>query len=74
MRLNIKKTDALLDFLYYKRELKKKLSLMTVDEYMDEPIGFEVYGYIDKLLDHYSDKEMKLILKNQDFLMTVFGI
>lgn len=74
MRLNIKKTDALLDFLCYKRELKKKVSLMGEDEFMDNPIGFEIYGYIDRLLDYYDDKEMDLILKNQDLLMSVFGI
>jgi hypothetical protein len=44
MKLNIKKTDALIDFLRYKRELKKQLARMTEQEYVANPIGFEVYG------------------------------
>jgi hypothetical protein len=74
MRLNIRKTDALMDFLRYKRELKKQLALMTEAQYVENPIGFEVYGYIDKMLDHYNDKEMNLILNNQDALMRTFGV
>jgi len=74
MKLNIRKTDALMDFLRYKRELKKQLARMTEAQYVDDPIGFEVYGYIDKMLEHYTDKEMKLILNNQDALMRAFGI
>lgn len=74
MKLNIRKTDALMDFLRYKRKLKKQLALMTEAQYVENPIGFEVYGYIDKLLDHYSDREMKLILGNQDTLMRMFGV
>jgi len=73
-KINIKKTDALMDFLRYKRELKKQLAKMTDAQYVANPIGFEVYGYIDKMLDHYNDKEMKLILKNQDALMRAFCV
>ena len=74
MKLNIQKTDALMDFLKYKRKLKKQLALMTEEQYVANPIGFEVYGYIDKLLDHYDDKEMNLILDNQDALMRAFCV
>jgi len=74
MKINIKKTDTLMDFLRYKRELKKQLARMTEAQYVENPIGFEVYGYIDKLLDHYSDKEMNYILANQDSLMNKFGV
>ena len=74
MKLNIEKTDALMDFLKYKRKLKKQLALMTEEQYVANPIGFEVYGYIDKLLDHYDDREMNLILDNQDALMRAFCV
>jgi hypothetical protein len=74
VKLNIKKTDALMDFLRYKRELKKQLALMTEVQYVTNPIGFEVYGYIDKLLDFYNDKEMNFILDNQDNLMRKFCV
>lgn len=74
MKLNIKKTDALMDFLRYKRNLKKQLALMTEQQYVANPIGFEVYGYIDKMLDHYNDKEMNYILDNQDALMRAFCV
>ena len=74
MKLNIQKTDALMDFLKYKRKLKKQLALMTEEQYVENPIGFEVYGYIDKLLDHYDDREMNLILDNQDALMRAFCV
>jgi len=74
MKLNIQKTDALMDFLKYKRKLKKQLALMTEEQYVENPIGFEVYGYIDKLLDHYDDKDMNLILDNQDALMRAFCV
>ena len=74
MKINIRKTDALMDFLRYKRELKKQLACMTEAEYIENPIGFEVYGYIDKMLEHYNDKEMKFILNNQDVLMRKFGV
>ena len=73
-KLNIRKTDALIDFLKYKRALKKKTALMTEEQYVLNPIGFEVYGYIDRLLDHYDDKEMNLILDNQDALMRAFCV
>jgi hypothetical protein len=69
MMLNIQKTDALVDFLKYKRKLKKRLALMTEEQYVGNPIGFEVYGYIDKLLDCYDGREMNLILDNQDALI-----
>jgi len=74
MKMNIKKTDSLMDFLRYKRKLKKELALMTEAQYVNNPIGFEVYGYIDKMLDHYNDREMKYILANQDALMKLFGV
>jgi hypothetical protein len=74
MKLNIRKTDALMDFLRYKRELKKHLALMTEAQYAADPIGFEVYGYIDKMLDQYNDREMNYILGNQDALMRAFGV
>ena len=74
MKLNIEKTDALIDFLKYKRKLKKQLALMTEEQYVANPIGFEVYGYIDKLLDHYDDREMNVILDNQDALMRAFCV
>jgi hypothetical protein len=74
MKIDIKKTDALINFLRYKRELKKQLALMTEAQYVANPIGFEVYGYIDKMLDHYNDKEMGYILGNQDALMRAFGV
>ena len=72
--MKIKKTDALMEFLRYKRELKKRLARMSEQEYVATPIGFEVYGYIDKLIDEYSEKEMKYILDNQDALMMVYGV
>jgi hypothetical protein len=72
--MTIKETAALTDFLRYKRKLKKQLALMSEAEYAAEPIGFEVYGYIDRLLNHYGDKEMKYILKNQDALMRAFCV
>ena len=71
--MRIKKTEALMDFLRYKRELKKRLARMTEAQYVENPIGFEVYGYIDRLLEHYNDKEMNYILANQDALMRAFG-
>jgi hypothetical protein len=74
MKLNIQKYDALMDFLRYKRELKKQLALMTEAQYVANPIGFEVYGYIDKMLDNYNDREMNYILGNQDALMRAFGV
>ena len=74
MKMNIKKTDALMDFLRYKRELKKRLALMSEQEYVANPIGFEAYGYIDKLIDHYSEKEMNYILANQDAFMRIYGV
>jgi len=74
MKLNIRKTDALMDFLRYKRELKKQLALMTEAQYVENPVGFEVYGYIDKMLEHYTDREMKTILGNQDALMRMYGV
>ena len=74
MKLNIRKTDALMDFLRYKRKLKKQLALMTEAQYVANPIGFEVYGYIDKMLDHYNDREMNHILSNQGALMSAFGV
>jgi len=73
-KLNIRRTDALIDFLKYKRALKKKTAMMTEEQYVLNPVGFEVYGYIDKLLDHYDDKEMNLILDNQDALMRAFCV
>jgi len=72
--MKIKKTDALMEFLRYKRELKKRLARMSEQEYVANPIGFEVYGYIDKLIDEYSEKEMKYILDNQDALMMIYGV
>jgi len=72
--MKIKKTDALMDFLRYKRELKKRLARMTEQEYVANPIGFEVYGYIDKLIDHYSEKEMNYIIANQDAFMRIYGV
>ena len=72
--MKIKKTDALMDFLRYKRELKKRLARMTEQEYVANPIGFEVYGYIDKLIDQYSEKEMNYILANQDAFMRIYGV
>ena len=72
--MRIKKTEALMEFLRYKRELKKRLARMTEQEYVANPIGFEVYGYIDKLIDNYSEKEMEYILANQDALMRIFGV
>jgi len=74
MKINIQKTDALMDFLRYKRRLKKQLALMTEAEYIENPIGFEVYGYIDKMLEYYSDREMNYIINNQDVLMRKFGV
>jgi hypothetical protein len=74
MSTKIKKTDALMDFLRYKRELKKKLARMTEQEYVANPVGFEVYGFIDKLLDHYNDGEMKYILEHQDALMRIYNV
>ena len=74
MKLKIKKTDALMDFLRYKRELKKQLARMSEAQYVENPIGFEVYGYIDNMLDHYDDREMQYILGNQDALMRMFGV
>ena len=73
-KLNIRKTDALIDFLKYKRVLKKKTAMMTEEQYVLNPIGFEVYGFIDKLLDHYDDREMNLILDNQDALMRAYCV
>ena len=61
-------------FLQYKRKLKKQLAILTDAQYVENPIGFEVYGYIDKMLDHYNDKEMDYILSNQDSLMRLFGV
>ncbi len=72
--MNIRETDALIAFLRYKRALKKRLALMSEAQYVENPIGFEVYGYIDSLLDHYDDREMKYILKNQDALMRAFCV
>jgi len=74
MSTKIKKTDALMDFLRYKRELKKKLARMTEQEYVSNPVGFEVYGYIDSLIEYYSEKEMKYILDNQDALMKIYNV
>jgi hypothetical protein len=74
MSTKIKKTDALMDFLRYKRELKKKLARMTEQEYVANPVGFEVYGFIDKLLEHYNDREMKYILEHQDALMRIYNV
>ena len=74
MKINIKKTDALMDFLQYKRELKKRLARMSEAQYVENPINFEVYGYIDKLIDNYSEKEMEYILANQDALMRIYGV
>jgi hypothetical protein len=74
VKVNIIKTDALIDFLRYKRELKKQLAHMTEVQYVANPIGFEVYGYIDRLLDFYNDKEMNFILDNQDNLMRKFCV
>ena len=73
-KLNIKKTDALMEFLRYKREIKKQLAKMTEAQYVNNPIGFEVYGYIDKMLEHYDDREMNTILNNQDALMRAFCV
>ena len=72
--MKIKKADALMEFLRYKRELKKRLARMSEQEYIANPIGFEVYSYIDKLIDEYSEKEMKYILENQDALMMIYGV
>jgi len=47
---------------------------MTEAQYVENPIGFEVYGYIDKMLDYYNDKEMNYIINNQDVLMRKFGV
>jgi hypothetical protein len=74
MKLNIRKTETLMGFLQYKRKLKKQLAILTDAQYVENPIGFEVYGYIDKMLDHYNDKEMDYILSNQDSLMRMFGV
>ena len=74
MKLNIQKTEALIDFLKYKRELKKRTALMTEEQYVADPVGFEVYGYIDRLLNHYDDCEMNIILDNQDALMRAFCV
>ena len=74
MKISIKKTDALMEFLRYKRKLKNNLSKITETQYAANPIGFEVYGYIDKLLDQYGDREMNLILDNQDALMRAFCV
>jgi hypothetical protein len=63
-----------MEFLRYKRGLKKQLARMSEQEYVANPVGFEIYGYIDKLLDHYNDKEMNFILDNQDALMRKFGV
>jgi hypothetical protein len=74
MKMNIRKTDALTEFLRYKRGLKKRLAFMTEAQYAENPMGFEVYGYIDRLLDHYNDREINYILDNQDVLMRAFGV
>jgi hypothetical protein len=47
---------------------------MTESEYVANPIGFEVYGFIDKLIDHYNDREMKYILDHQDALMRIYNV
>ena len=47
---------------------------MTDAEYVENPIGFEVYEYIDKMLDHYDKREMDYILSNQDLLMRRFRV
>jgi hypothetical protein len=74
MSVKLKQTEALIDFLRYKKKKKKQLARMTEAQYVETPIGFEVYGYIDKMLDHYNDKEMNYILKYQDALMRVYGV
>ena len=48
--------------------------VMSEQEYVANPIGFEVYGYIDKLIDHYNEKEMNYILANQDAFMKIYGV
>jgi len=73
-KTGIKKTDALIEYLVYKRTLMKELSAMTDERYAENPVGFEVYGYIDRLLEHYTDKEMDIIFDNQNALMRAFGI
>ena len=72
--MKIKKTEALMEFLRYKRKLKKQLARMSEAQYVANPIGFEVYGYIDNMLDQYNDREMQYILANQGALMRMFGV
>lgn len=70
--MKIMKTDELVEYLRYKRSLTKQLDKITDEQYMENPIGFEIYGYIDKLIEQYTEKEMDWIFDNQNALMTMY--
>ncbi|MDR2559192.1 MAG: hypothetical protein LBC86_06585 [Oscillospiraceae bacterium] len=72
--MNIKKTNALIEYLLYKKSLTRQIKAMTDEQYMENPVGFEIYGYIDNMLEHYNDKEMDFIFDNQTALMQAYNI
>lgn len=66
-------TIAIARFLAYKNDLNKQLDGMSEEEYLKNPLGFDVGPYVEDLMKYCSESTVDTMLRHQDTLISRLG-
>ena len=66
-------TIAIARFLMYKHSLNQQLDGMTDEEYLADPIGLDVGGYVKDLMRYCPENVVDQVMEHQDALLRRLG-
>ncbi len=66
-------TIAIARFLLYKSELNRRLASVSDEEYLKNPIGLEIGGYVEDLMKYCPAETVDKVLRNQNGLIARLG-
>ena len=73
MRSKRNQTIAIARFLLYKSELNRRLESMSDEEYLKNPIGLEIGGYVEDLVKYCPEETVDKVLRHQSGLIARLG-
>ena len=66
-------TIAIARFLAYKLNINKRLSGMSEEDYLKNPVGFEVGRYIEDLMKYCPEETVDAVLEHQQEIIMRLG-